>query len=182
MMAGGPAETKGELSVCMPSGFPADVEPPPQSVADVERSKYKTAWHDAVRIELDGNKTTGTYEAATPLQGRKSVGAKWLFSYKTDKDGLIVKAKARHVAKGFSQVQDAHYFQTSASKPSSASVKILPAVANEHGLKIFHLDVAQACVRGRGRRLYCHGLCIHVIRFFLPGVRVACGAVVALLR
>ena len=39
LMAGGPAvEKKGELSVCMPSGFPRDVEPPPQSVVDVERS------------------------------------------------------------------------------------------------------------------------------------------------
>ena len=42
ILAGRPAveENKGELSVRMPSGFPEDVEPPPQSVADVERSKY----------------------------------------------------------------------------------------------------------------------------------------------
>ena len=46
MMAGGPAagENKGELSVRMPNGFPEDVEPPPQSVADIERSQYKAAW------------------------------------------------------------------------------------------------------------------------------------------
>ena len=32
MMAGGPAveDNKGELRVCMASGFPEDVEPPPQ--------------------------------------------------------------------------------------------------------------------------------------------------------
>ena len=29
-----------------------------------------------------------------------------MFTYKTDKDGLIVKTKTRLVAKGFSQVQD----------------------------------------------------------------------------
>ena len=41
MMAGGPAveESKGELSVRTPSGFPEEVEPPPKSVADVERSQ-----------------------------------------------------------------------------------------------------------------------------------------------
>ena len=46
MMAGGPAaeENKVELSVRMPSGFPKDVEPAPQSVADIERSQYKAAW------------------------------------------------------------------------------------------------------------------------------------------
>ena len=44
MIAGGPTEeeNKGELRVCMPSGFPEDAEPPPQSVADVQRSQYKT--------------------------------------------------------------------------------------------------------------------------------------------
>ena len=44
MMAGGPAaeENKGELSVCMPSGFPEDVEPSSQSVADEKRSKIQS--------------------------------------------------------------------------------------------------------------------------------------------
>ena len=42
MMAGGPAveENKRESNVCMPRGFQEDVEPPPQSVADVKRSQY----------------------------------------------------------------------------------------------------------------------------------------------
>lgn len=30
-------------------------------------------------------------EAATPLQGRKPVGAKLVFTYKTDKNGLLEK-------------------------------------------------------------------------------------------
>ena len=51
------------------------------------------------------------------------------------------------MAKGFSQVQDVDYFRAFAPTPSSASVKILAAVANEHGWKIFHLNVAQAFVR-----------------------------------
>ena len=33
-------------------------------------------------------------------------------SYKTDKDGLIVKRKPKLVANGFSQVQAVDYFQT----------------------------------------------------------------------
>ena len=101
----------------------------------------KIVHHEAVKVELDGHKTTGTYEAATPPRGRKPVGAKWAFSYKTNKDGLILKIKAILVAKGFSQVQDVDYFRAFAPTPSSASVKILAAVANEHGLKIFHVRV-----------------------------------------
>lgn len=61
MTRGPAAENTRELSVRMPSGFPEDVEPPPQPVADVERSEYKAAWHEAINIKLGGHKTTGTY-------------------------------------------------------------------------------------------------------------------------
>ena len=61
-------ENKWVLSVCMPSGFPEDVKSPPQSVVDVERSQYKAARHEAMKIELDGHKMTRTYEAASPSQ------------------------------------------------------------------------------------------------------------------
>ena len=36
-----------------------------------------------MQIELDGHKTTGTNEAATPPLGQKPLGAKWMFTYKT---------------------------------------------------------------------------------------------------
>ena len=88
-------QNKEESNVCMPSGFPEDVEPPPQSVADVERSQCKAAWRKAMKTELDGHETTGTYEAATPPRGRKPVGSKWVLSCKADKDGIIAKTEAR---------------------------------------------------------------------------------------
>ena len=129
----------------MPSGFPGDVQPPSQSVADLERLQYETAWHEALKSELAGHKTTGAHEAATPTRMRKTVCACWVF-YETNKYGLIVKTKARVVAMGFSQVRW-RFFLTFAPTPSLASVKILEAVANEHGFKMIHLDVAQAFFR-----------------------------------
>ena len=93
MMAEGPVKNKGELKVCMPSGFSADVDRPPQSAADVDLSEYKAAWYEAMKNELDGHKTTDTYQAVTPSPGRKLVRAKWVFTYKTDSDGLTAKIK-----------------------------------------------------------------------------------------
>ena len=55
----------------MPSGFPEDVEPPPESVADVKRSQKKATWRNAIETELDGRKTTGT---RTKLQLRREGG------------------------------------------------------------------------------------------------------------
>lgn len=51
-----------------------------------------------------------------------------VFTYMTDKDGVVVNAKARLVAKGFSQVQDDNSFQMFARTPSAASVNILADV------------------------------------------------------
>ena len=96
----------------------------------VECSQYNAAWHETRKIEWDGHNTTGTYEAATTPQGRKSVGAKLVFIYKTDKDGLVVKTKARLVARGFSQVRDVDYVYVFAPTPSSESVKRLGINAN----------------------------------------------------
>ena len=59
-----------------------------------------------------------------------------MFLYKTGEDGIIAKTKARLETKGFSQVQGVEYFQTFAPTPSSASIKIFGAVANDQGLEI----------------------------------------------
>ena len=90
-------------------------------------------WREAIKSELDGHKTTGTYKAATPPRERKPVGAKGVFSYKTDKDGMIVKTKSRFAAKRLSQAQDVGFFQAFASTLSSDSIEGRAAVANKHG-------------------------------------------------
>ena len=58
----------------------------------------------------------------------------------------ITKHKARLVARGFTQIRDVDYTHSS-PYPSSASVKLILAVANEKGLPLRHLDVAQAYIR-----------------------------------
>ena len=77
--------------------------------------------HEAVKIDLDGHKTTGTYESATRPLGRTSVGSKWVFTYTTGKGNLIVKTKAKLVAKGFNHVQDVDYLYTRTKSVVSSS-------------------------------------------------------------
>ena len=51
------------------------------------------------------------------------------------------------VAKGFTQVQDVDYHETTSPTPASAPVKMIAVIANEKGLPVFHLDVSQAFVQ-----------------------------------
>ena len=45
-------------------------------------------------------------------KGRKPVGSKWRFDYKTDKEGNTTKFKARLVATGFTQIRNVDYTQS----------------------------------------------------------------------
>ena len=51
-----------------------------------------------------------------------------MFAWKVDKDGNIVKPKARPVARGFSQVHTIDLFETYAPTPAASSVKLLEAI------------------------------------------------------
>ncbi|CAN0368013.1 unnamed protein product [Discosporangium mesarthrocarpum] len=72
--------------------------------------------------------------------GRKAVGAKWVFKSKTDEMGIVTRAKARLVAKDFSQKPGIDYFETFAPTPASSAVRLLGAIANERDLEMMHLD------------------------------------------
>ena len=55
--------------------------------------------------------------------------------------------KSRLVAKGFSQMADVDYNETTSPTPTAAPVKMIAAVANEKGLPVYHPDVYQAFVQ-----------------------------------
>ena len=143
------AEQDPEISTPATIGKqPSEVESPPVSVAGVERSVYRKGWEEAIKLEFDGHIKTGTFSTVDRVpEGRKPVSSKWCFTYKTDKEGKITKLKARLVARGFTQIRDVDYTHSSSPCPSSASVKLILAVANEKDLPLRHFDVAQAYIR-----------------------------------
>ena len=143
------AEQDPEISTPAPIGKqPSEVESPPLSVAGVERSVYRNGWAEAMKLEFDGHIKTGTFSMVDRVpEGRKPVSSKWCFTYKTDGEEEITKLKARLVTRDFTQIRDVDYTHSSSPCPSSASVKLILAVANEKGLPLRHFDVAQAYIR-----------------------------------
>ena len=71
-------EQQPELSIMSPIGRkPSKVEPPPHTVAGVERSVYWKGWEQATKSEFDGCMKTGTFSMVDRVpEGRKPAGSK----------------------------------------------------------------------------------------------------------
>ena len=96
-----------------------------------------------MKSEFDGHTKTGPFSMVDRVpKGRKPVSSKWCFGYKTDNKEKIMKLKERLVARGFTQIRDVDYTHSSSPCPSSTSVKLILAAANEKRLPLRHFDVA----------------------------------------
>ena len=137
------------LSVPSPIGRkPSQVESPPHTVEEIEQSVYRKGWEQAMQSEFEGHMKTGTFSMVDRVPERcKPVDFKWCFEYKTDKKGNITNFKASLVGRVFTQIHNVDYTHSSSPCPSSASMKLVLAVANERGLPLHHFDLAQAYIR-----------------------------------
>ena len=140
-----------EASVEMPTGNMQDLPPPPTMQEEVSRSSFRKAFLHSQKLKLNGLLGVECFKVVDEKdmpKGQGVVRSRWVHTYKGDGHGKCLKIKSRVVAKGFTQVQDVDYHETTSPTPASAPVKMIAAIANEKGLPVFHLDVSQAFVPG----------------------------------
>ena len=70
-----------------------------------------------------------------------------MYSWKSDEFGIVVRAKARLVARGFGQREGIDFFDTFSPCPSVMSIRLLAALACELDLDYCHFDAEQAFVQ-----------------------------------
>ena len=106
-----------------------------------------------MQSEFEGRIKTGTFSMVDGVpEERKPVGSKWCFDYKADKKGNIAKFKTTVVIRGFTQIRNVDYTHSSSPYPSSASIKLVLAVAHKRGLSLYNFEVTQAYSPGLTRR------------------------------
>ena len=111
----------------------------------VMKSEYRQWWIDAMLDEMESHKTRGTWETVPkPNGGTNIIGSKWVYSYKTDANGYILKFKARLVATGYSQTEGEDYNETFSPVVRIQSIRILLAIALMHDLDVEQMDVSTA--------------------------------------
>ena len=77
------------------------------------------------------------------------IDAKWMYTWKVDEQGCVVKAKSRLEARGFKQREKNNFGETFAPTVSSSCVRLRSAIACECDLDLCHFDIDQVFVQSR---------------------------------
>ena len=137
-----------ETSVEMPTEKIQDLPSPPTTQEEIRRSPFRKAFEHSQKVDLNGLLDVRCFKVVVDekyvSKGRKLVASRWVHTHKGDGHGHCSKTKSTVAVKGFTQVQDVDYHETTSPTPKSAHVKMMAAIANEKGLPVYHLDVSQA--------------------------------------
>ncbi|CAB1099792.1 unnamed protein product [Ectocarpus sp. CCAP 1310/34] len=141
-------EQRASDAMELPKVLIQDVESESGSYQEARQSKYSTIWGKAMSAEFEGLLRAGTFALAekAPL-GCNVINARWVYKWKADETGKIVKAEARLVAEGFKQKHVVDYLGTFSPTANASSIRLLVALACKYDLEFFHFEIEQAFVQ-----------------------------------
>ena len=116
-----------------------------------------SVWREAMDREMASLGTRHAFEPTDLPAGRRAIGVRWVYAYKYNPDGSIIKGKekARVVAQGFSQRPE-DFGETYAPVAKMTSIRIILAYAATHDLEVMASDVKTAFLHCHLRtELYC---------------------------
>src|SRR5258706_944520 len=107
-------------------------------------------WTEAIHREMDSLTHTNTFIKVDQVPASFTpIGSKFIFSFKRDVSGKVVRYKACLVAQGFSQREGIDYTNTFAPVVRLTSICITLAIATNLNLEMDHLDVETAFLNGK---------------------------------
>jgi hypothetical protein len=101
-------------------------------------------WRAAIKKELDGLETMGTWEVVDRPKDTNVVGSKMILKVKTDANMIPIKYKARFVAQGFSQQEGVDFEEIFAPVAPIDTIRCLLTVAAVLDWEVDCIDVVQA--------------------------------------
>jgi hypothetical protein len=113
----------------------------PRSFAKAEKD---AAWRAAMKAEIDAVEKNRTCELADLPRGHRAITLKWVYKLKRDEVGVIIKHKARLVARDFLQREGIDFDDAFAPVARMESVRLLLALATQEGWRAHHMDVKSA--------------------------------------
>ena len=122
-------------------------EEEPRNVREALSGPDSDHWREAMMAERSSMIEHCVFEPApvdTDFSDKGVVDTKWVFKWKRNEAGQIVRAKARLVVRGFTQVPGRDFDKTYAPVIEATSVRIILVIAMQRRWGIFQVDVKTA--------------------------------------
>jgi len=105
-------------------------------------------WIIAMHEELNQFPRNEVWTLVPRTDKMNVIDTKWVFKNKLDEQGVIVRNKARLVAKDYNQEEGIDYGETYAPVARLEAVRLLLAYACMNGFKLHQMDVKSAFING----------------------------------
>ena len=115
----------------------------PQSRAEAMASKDAPKWVEAEKAELASMEKHKVWRVAVLPPGCRALGVKWVYRHKFNKEGVVIKYKARLVVKGFAQ-REGEYGAIIAQVLHYSSLMVIIAIVAELDYELLQGDVPTA--------------------------------------
>ena len=143
-----------EAKFCMFHSFISKIEP-----KNVKIALDHSDWVQAMQDELNEFERNNVWKLVPAPKDASILGMKWVFRNKLDKEGNVVRNKARLVVKGYCQEEGIDYEETFAPVARLESVRIFLAYAAHKNIDVYQMDVKCAFLNGvlllLGRKQQC---------------------------
>jgi hypothetical protein len=124
----------------------------PETIRDaLSRADESDQWRDAIKAEITQCEELDTWEIVEAPHNANIVANRYVFRYKRDSDGKVVKFKVRLVAKGFTQVYGLDFFETRVWIVRWETLRNLLAAAGTKNAVIHQADVKNAYLNAEMR-------------------------------
>ncbi len=108
------------------------------------KSNDANHWDDAMKLELAALESIGTWEPCPLPHGCRAIKSMWRLTVKRDKNGNILRYKARLVARGDTQQEGKDYDEVFAPVASHHVLHLFCAIAVKNGWLLKHIDFTTA--------------------------------------
>ena len=99
--------------------------------------------------ELDQIEKNQTWELVPRPEGKNVIGTKWILKKKLDKNGKVIRNKARLVCKGYAQVEGIDYEETFSPISRLGANKMFLAFSCYKNFKVYQMDGKSAFLNGK---------------------------------
>ena len=123
----------------------------------VEEALQDESWVEAMHDELLQFQRNDVWTLVPRPEGEHIIDTKWIFRNETDKEGNVIRNKARLVAQGYSQMEGVDYDETFAPVACMESIRILLALACQLKFKLYQMDVKNCFLKWAAQRRCLYG-------------------------